>query len=439
MNTTGARQIATSSMLLLAENLIRLIAVAVISFWIARQLGPGQFGILNFASAFAAILLAVSTLGMDTPVILRLTQSREPFAVMGAVLALRIGVSVIVFIAACLIALLMKHDDSVALSATVIVSLGILLNSPSVFDYWFKANTMAAPPALARICGTLLSAGVKILCLLSGLGVEALAWTITLEAALTSIGLTLVYQRATRKQRYVSLLTVDWLLLKEIAIDSWPYMMSVGAIILYMKVDIVMLGYMSTNTETGIYSLAQKLSEVLYIVPVVLVDSAYPLVAKRFLGSKSNDSNQGQMLFDLAVAGSLISCVFALLLSGPIINIVFGKAYLPSVHIFYLHAWSCVAIAMNSARMRWLATTGLQRFAPIVTGVGVVINVAMNIALIPTMGAQGAAIATVVSYFISGYLSSFLIPSLRLIGLMQSKALWPWKRLYSAATIRRVN
>ena len=119
------------------------------------------------------------------------------------------------------------------------------------------------------------------------------------------------------------------------------------------------------------------------------------------------------------------------------ISVVFGTEYLPSVHIFYFHAWSCVAIAMNAARLRWLATIGMQRYAPVVTVIGLVINVAMNLVLIPTMGAKGAAIATVVSYFISGYFSSFLIPALRGIGYMQSRALWPWVRLYSAASNMR--
>jgi O-antigen/teichoic acid export membrane protein len=208
-------------------------------------------------------------------------------------------------------------------------------------------------------------------------------------------------------------------------------------VVLYMKVDVVLLGYLSTNAETGTYSLAQKLSEVLYMVPAVLVDSAYPALTRRFLAAAAGTSQHGQMLFDIAVGGSIVATLVALAFAGPAIGAVFGSDYTRSVGIFYLHAWSCVAIAMNAARHRWLATLDLQRYAPLVTFVGLGINVAMNLLLIPSLGALGAAISTVVAYFVSGYLTSFWFAPLRPIGAMQTRALWPWGRLYRELNLGR--
>ena len=430
MTTASAKQIASSSVLLLAENLIRLLAVAAVSFWIARQLGPGQFGILNFASAFAAILLAVSTLGMDTPVILRLTQTQQSRPIMAAVLALRAIVSVIVFIAAVLIALVLKHNDSVAFNTTVIVSLGIILNTPAVFDYWFKANTNAAPAALARISGTLLSAAAKVLCLYLGLGVEALAWTVAFEAAVTSIVFTLVYFKNSESNKQQGNFTAKKKTMAKLLLESWPYLLSMTAVVAYMKIDVVILGYLSTNTETGIYSLSQKLSEVLYMIPVVLIDSLYPTLTKKYLNVDNTLKNQGQMLFDVAVGASIIATLTSIALSGIFIKIIFGDGYQKSIDVFYVHSWSCIAIAMNTARHRWLATLQLQRYIPIVTTIGLGSNIICNLFLIPEYGAIGAAYATLISYFISGYACSFVFPSLKPVGWEQTRALFPWIRLY---------
>ncbi|MDD5332957.1 MAG: flippase [Rhodoferax sp.] len=423
----GAREVASSSVVLLAENLVRLTAVAAVSFWIARQLGPEQFGILNAASALVAILMTVATMGLDTPVILRLTQTQQAGEVLGAALVLRTVFGLMVFALAVVLAYVLENDDPVALSVTLVVSLSILLSPVNIFDYWFKAKTLPVRPAAARITGTLLAAIAKVACLLLGFGVMALAWTVSLEALVTSIGLVLAYLSVSPVHRRA----VDRQLIVALVRESWPYLLSTTAIIIYMKIDVVMLGYLSTNIETGIYSLAQKLSEVIYMVPVVLVDSAYPVLARRFLdANQTTDSQHGQMLFDLAVGGSLVVTLLALILAGPVINAVFGAGYERSVNIFYIHAWSCVAIAMNTARHRWLAAVGLQRYAPTVTVIGLVINVMMNLVLIPFFGAIGAAIATVISYFLSGYFSSFLFPALREIGQMQTRALWPWARLY---------
>jgi len=432
----GARQVATSSVVLLLENLARLTMVAAVSFWIARELGPGQFGILNFASAFMAILLSIAALGMETPLILRLTQTRQPGALMGTSLLIRGVFSIAILGVAVLLALLIKSDDALSLNVTLVVGLCIIGYIPSLLDCWFKAKTSAVEPALARTAATLLSTCAKIACLLLGLGVVALAWTVVLESALAGLGLILAYRWFARGSQQDAL-SVNRQLIVPLLRDSAPYLWSSVATLLFMKVDVVMLGYLSTNAETGIYSLAQKLSEVIYMVPIVLIDSAYPTLARRFLDSEPTDSRHGQMLFDLAVGGSLVATLGSLILAAPVIGAVFGKDYQPSVQIFYLHSWSCVAVAMNTARHRWLATVGLQRYAPTVTVIGLAINVAMNLALIPSMGASGAAIATVVSYFLSGYLTSILLAPLREIGWMQTRALWPWNRLYAGAKFWR--
>ena len=432
----GARQVATSSVVLLLENLVRLTMVAAVSFWIARELGPGQFGILNFASAFMAILLSIAALGMETPLILRLTQTRQPGALMGTSLLIRGVFSIAILGVAVLLALLIKSDDALSLNVTLVVGLCIIGYIPSLLDCWFKAKTSAVEPALARTAATLLSTCAKIACLLLGLGVVALAWTVVLESALAGLGLVLAYRWFARGSQQDAL-SVNRQLIVPLLRDSAPYLWSSVATLLFMKVDVVMLGYLSTNAETGIYSLAQKLSEVLYVVPVVLIDSAYPALARRFLDSEQMDSKHGQMLFDLAVGGSLVATLVALALAAPVINVVFGEHYAPSVQIFHLHAWSCVAIAMNTARHRWLAAVALQRYAPIVTGIGLIVNIAMNLALIPSMGALGAAIATVVSYFLSGYLTSIWLAPLREIGWMQTRALWPWSRLYTGLQVWR--
>lgn len=428
----GPRQVAISSILLLAENILRLAAVAVISFWIARELGPEQFGILNFASALMAILLSVAALGMETPLILRLTQTRQPGALLGTALAIRTLFSLLVFMLSIGIIYFLKHDDALALQVALIVSLCVLAYVPNVMDCWFKARTLAMGPALTRTIATFVSVAAKALCLVLGFGVIALAWTVVLEALLAGIGIFIAYWWYSKSHPDCRL-QISSALTSPLLHESLPYFWSSVAILLYMKVDVVMIGYLSTNSETGIYSLAQKLSEVLYMVPVVLIDSAYPALAKRFLDSEQRDDQSGQMLFDLAVGGALVATVLAIVLVGPFVTMAFGNAYQPAVDVFYLHAWSCIAIAMNTARHRWLAAVSLQRYAPIVTLIGLLSNVTLNIFLIPLMGAAGAAISTLVSYFLSGYLSSFMLAPLREIGMMQTRALWPWGRFLTTA------
>jgi O-antigen/teichoic acid export membrane protein len=329
---------------------------------------------------------------------------------------------------------MLKGDNAVALGVTLIVSLCLIAEAPTVLDYWFKAQTQAAAPALARTASTFLSVLAKCACLVLGLGVAALAWTVVFESLAAGIGLVLAYRWYAAGSR-TNALSVDLRLVRPLLRECRPYLLSAVAVIAYMKIDIVLLGYLSSDAETGIYSLAQKLSEVLYSVPVALVDSAYPALARRFAEGTGNHPEHGQTLFDLAVGGATAATLVALALAGPFVVAVFGAGYERSVAVFHLHAWSCVAMAMAIARHRWMAVLGLQRYAPIVTLAGLLANVALNLALIPTLGATGAAIATLASYFLSGYLLSFVFAPLREIGRMQTRALWPWGRLCTGALL----
>lgn len=432
----STRRIAASSATLLVESVVRVGVTAAISFWIARALGPAQFGIINFASALMGIFLAVGTLGLEVPSVLRLTRDERPGRMLGTLLALRAGAAVLAFVLTAALALLLKHDDPQTLAVTLVVALSILGYAPSVFDYWFKARVEAGPPALARMLATLIAATAKVVVLQMGWGLVALAWTVVIEAAVMSLLLYLAWRHASR-QSAADPLRLDRALALPLVRESLPYLGSALVVLVYMKADVVLLGHLSTQEQTGLYSLVQKLSEVLYIVPVAIIDSAYPALARRAGVQGRDPAQQGQLLFDVAVAASLLAAICGVLLAQPLISLVFGQGYAPAVQMFQLHAWTCVALALGLARHRWLATMGLQRYVLWTALFGAVINVALNVAMIPRWGAWGAAAAAVAAHFASGLLASFAFGALRQTGAMQLSALWPWRRLFRLALERR--
>jgi PST family polysaccharide transporter len=428
----SARRVAASSAVLLVESVLRLGLTALVSFWIARALGPAQFGILNFASALMVIFLAFGSLGMEVPVVLRLAQGQRPGAVLATVLALRLAASLLACAAAVAAALLLKHDDPQALAVTLVVALAILGYAPSVFDLWFKARVQAAAPAVMRLATTLLASAAKLACLALDGGVVALAWTVVLEAVLGSLLLWLAWRHATAASPAHGPMRPEAGLARELVRDSSPYLGSNLAGLVAARIDVVLLGYLASHAQTGVYSVVQKLSEVACVVPIVLVDSAYPALARRLSGAGPGDAAQGQLLFDLAAAAALLAALAGACLAGPLIGAVFGDAYAAAVPLLHWHVWTCVAVALGAARHRWLATQGLQRYAPAVTLAGAVISVALNLAMIPRWGAAGAVAAALITQFTSGWLTSFLIRDLRAIGAMQARALWPWARLWQA-------
>ena len=430
-----SRRSVLSSSILLAESFLRLGLVALVSFWIAHQLGPAQFGVLNYASALVMVFLSIATLGLDTPVVLRLSQNKVPgedAAVLGSAMALRLLAGVVCALAVCASAWFLRPGDGLILTVAAIGALSIPLAAPSVLDCWFKAHNQALRPAVARLCATLLSCAAKAGCLLLGLGVVALAWTVALEALLMAAALGWAYLHMVRR-RSAPALVVQRPLMRSLLKDSGPYVLSIAAIAAYMKVDIVLLGVLASDTEVGVYSLCQKLSEVLYILPVVVVDVLYPQLARHQAGPQAQLSMPGasttQTFFDATLAAALLGTALAIVLVSWLVPLAFGEPYRRSAEIFQVHAWSCIGIATAHARYKWMAAVGLQRLAPAVTLFGLVLAVLFNLLLIPHWGGLGAAVATVTAYALSGHAASYLFPALREVAAMQTRALWPWFRL----------
>ena len=98
--------------------------------------------------------------------------------------------------------------------------------------------------------------------------------------------------------------------------------------------------------------------------------------------------------------------------------------------VLAIHIWASVFVFLGVAQAPWNITHNLLKQSLYHTIAGAVINVAMNLYLIPRYSAMGAAIATVVSYAISSVFANAFSASMRPIFYMQMRSFLPmrfWK------------
>ncbi len=423
-----SRRNLRSSMVLVSETVIRLGLVALVSFWIARAFGPEQFGLLNFASALVMVFWTAALLGLDTPLVARLTRSAEPGASLGSAIVLRVIAGVLGAAAALVAVRLTRGDDELLMSLTAIVALSIPLSAPYVLDGWFKVRNEPVWPASARLIGTLLGLAAKVAVLVLGLNLVALAWTVAIETLLISAGLLWAYiaARASTGAQRLSFSKVEF---KHHALVCWPYLISTSIMAVYMKIDVVLLGVLSSDHQTGVFSLSQKLTEVTFLLPVVVVEVLFPHLVRHHDGGGGATDATMQTFFDFTMAVALASIVLSTALVWLFLPTLFGEAYRPTTHIFLVHVWGALGMALAHARLKWMAAAGHESLAPVVTLIGLAIAVCLHLVLFPRYGAVGAALATSVAYLSSGILASFAFRQLWPAGRMQLKALWPWGRL----------
>lgn len=429
---TDLSRVARSSLVLLLENASRLVMVTAISLWMAHVLGPADFGILNFASAFAALFWVLAAGGTETPVVTQLVGKRGTDGeILAAALVLRAAWAGVACVLGVCAVVLLRGPESPVTSVTQIVCLAVLGAAPLVLDLWFKAQVVALPPALVRVMATVVSCAAKALCLVYDLGVYALAWTVVLESVVAAAGVVYIYRRAGGEPfaRRANLAAVR---VSRLFVESWPYLLVGFGGIALMRADTLMLGVLTTDERVGVYALAQKLSEVVCVVPIVAIESAFPLLARRFLADDSGDPRSGQVLFDVSTAVAIVAIIVALVAGPPLIRALFGNRYVESSSIFMLHAWSCLPLALGAARQKWLSVMGLQRLAVLTTFAALLLGLGLHALLIPPFGVIGAAGAALMAYWFAGHLSSYVFRELRPVARMQTRALFPWVRLYRA-------
>jgi PST family polysaccharide transporter len=407
------------------DNLFRLSLTLIIGVWITRYLGPAQFGVLSYATAFVSITAAFANLGLQGLVVRDLVNAPTQTAVLlGSAFVLKLAASFIATVAGILIVLWANPNDSLTVSIVIILSLGIPFQSAAVVRFWFESRVQSKYAVYADNFTLLLICSVKAGLILGEAPLIAFAWVTLLQGVLAAIFLFCIYFWTSQsfikwRPRFAQMAT----LLR----SCWPLALSSIAILIYTRTDQIMLKAMLGNESVGIYSAALRLSEVWYMIPVIVMASVFPAV----LRARSADRSLYHIRFQQVLSALvLVALLIALLVTAAapwIISTVYGSAFSASAGVLRIHMWTSLFVFLGVASGSWLIAESLQLYSFYRTACGALINIAANLILIPAYGASGAAIGTLVSQVIAAYFMDLLTPDTRKMFKMKTKAMMFWR------------
>lgn len=193
-----------------------------------------------------------------------------------------------------------------------------------------------------------------------------------------------------------------------------------------LKADVLVLGAALAGATVGHYALAQKLGEVLLLVPVLVLDLAFAAL----LRSDWSVAAQDTALFDIASATAQVAVVLNLLLAPLLVQGFFGADYAAAGSLAQVLGLGAVALALDAARQRWLVRHGLQALAWRMGLLGLLLTVCLLACALPVGGAPAAALAMVLAGLLGAVLVPWVDPRARPLVALQGRALWPWGRLW---------
>lgn len=412
---------------LLAEKILRIVVGLFVGVWVARYLGPEQFGSFSYAQSFVGLFAIFATLGLDGIIVRELVKNENRRdELIGTAFWLKLFGAIVVL---GLLALAVNFtSNSVYANVLIfIIASATIFQSFNVVDFYFQSKVLSRYIVYANVFSLLISSIVKILLILNEAPLMAFAIVIAFDSFVLACGFVYFYFKKTdfkvRNLKFKKNVAIG--LLK----DSWPLILSGAVLMMQARIDQVMIKEMRGNIEVGYYSVAMKLIEAVALIPMLLKNSLYPSIqSAKNVGKKMY---QGRLLnfYRLNFVAFLLVGVPIFFFSEQMVVLLFGAEYQPagillaflSIRIFFTN--------MGVSRSVYILNENLMKFSFITMILGTIINVGLNYAWIPNYGAKGAVIATIFSFFVTIFMIDLMYVKTRKNAMLQLKSIFTFYKL----------
>lgn len=405
---------------LLTDKIFNLIVAFFVSVYLARHLGPSNYGILTFAQSVIAFLSVFASFGIKDIIVRNLVieDNRYSSVIMGTSLLIRIISSTlgIFFILHLSHFIAESNEERIVI---LILSFTTLFESFEIIKFFFQSKIMADKVLPVAIIQTATGALLKIFLIQLNVSLVWFATVYVFELLVAAGGLVFIYKKQGHK---ILSWKFDALYAKRLIKDSWPLLFSGFVIVIYMKIDQIMIKYMLSDFAVGVYAISVKLTSVWYFVGVVICNSLMPALVRAKEYNKKLYYQRQQYLYELMIGIGIFLAIPITFFAYPLINWLFGNEYSAASSVLTIQIWSLIFIFLGIASSNWLITENLQKYNLSRTILGALVNVILNVLLIPDLGIQGAALATLISQVFASYLANLISKKTFIVFKMQSKA-----------------
>lgn len=398
-----------------------MFAGLLVGVWVARYLGPAQFGLLSYAINFVALFATIASFGVGSIVKRELVKDHTKKDVLiGTAFGLKfLGAFVMLLILA--FAINFTSNDGYTNTLIFIIASAAVFQSFNVFDIYFQSRVMSKFVVYTSIIGLFISSIIKIIFILNAVPLVAFAWLVLFDAFVMAIGLVYFYINThsisgIKNLRFKKAIAIG--LLK----DGWPHILSGIVLTVYAKIDQLMIKEMLDVGAVGQYAAALRLSVGLYFISGIVTSSIFPAIVNAKKHSEAFYYARLQKLYGFVVWISIGLASVTTLLASDIINLLYGIAYNQASSVLIVHVWSGIFSGLMITSGAWFVTENLIIEIFYRHLAAALINIILNYFLIKSYGIVGAAYASLIAVIISGFLYDFFNAKTRVNFYLKCKA-----------------
>ncbi len=393
------------------DKLLRIFGGVFVGIWVARYLGPHDFGIINYSMAFISFFIFLPNLGLDQILIREIAKyPADVNQLLGTAFILKLAGALAAFILILILSYFLFPEKKITQIVILLLATAYIFQSFDVIDFYYQANILSKNVVIARDSAFIITSAIKIILILNKCSVIYFALCLLIDVTLSSLFLVLVYEHKVHRIR-------KWNFNKKLASKllrySWPLMFSVLLISIHTNIDQIMINNYLSKEEVGIYAAAVKLSGFWLFVPTIIVSTLFPYFVKLKSTNPKNYESKLLQLYSIMFWMGTCMGVVIFFLGDDIVVLLYGEPYRDAFKALVCNIWSGIFISQAIARGIWLVSENLQKYRLYNNLIAVGVNIVGNLILIPLLGITGAAISTLLTQALATWLFSFLWKPLR--------------------------
>ena len=388
---------------------LALLFSAVSVPFMVRHLGPVDYGYFVTVSSIVFIIGGITEAGLTNLGIREVSvlDSDARVSFLSNLVGLRFALT-IPGIAIAVALTWVTGANAPIIYGTAIVGFGLLLTlTQQTYMIPLNAQLRLGWVTVLEVlkAGTL--SAFFIAAVIAGAGLVTFYWaSVVASAVMIAATLLLVRHHGSLRPSF------DLRIWRRILRETLPYAAAVAVGLVYFRIAVVLMSYVSTGEETGIFSAAFRIVEMLAIIPWIVVSSAFPILARAARDDENRLGYAVQRLFEMCLIIG-VGLAVCLAIGAPFaISVIAGKGFDASVPVLRLQSLTMITAFLLATWSFAMLSLGLFRQILIANAVAALVAVVGTLTLSPPLGAEGAALATVAAETVLvAILLAFLIRS----------------------------
>lgn len=394
-NSDGLKRYTANTLWALVARITSLVVSFFVSIYLVRYLGPENYGQLSYAISFVGLFSIISNVGIDNILYRDLIKyPSERNAYLGSAFIIKFAAGALASLATIISVYLLSTSD-VSRLVIVLLSATFLFNAFNVIGYQFQADVAQKYTSIIALFAVFTLNLLKLLVIWMDEGILYIGVIFLIESILYAVLFLAAYL-----WRYGSLL--NWRFSRRISLsllrDSWPFIFIAAFTTIYARIDQVMLKHMMDASAVGLYDAAVRLAEIWLFVPALIASSLFPAIVNARENNPIEYKKRLVLLTGLLAIFGLLVAIPATILAEEMTLFLYGSAFIASAGVLSIYVWASVFASIDIVVRYFLIAENRRTLIFIISMGTALVNVGLNLFLIPKYGIIGAAWATLISY-----------------------------------------